>query len=94
MSGRRHVLSDDTLSKNRRIEQILPVDMMFPQAGFFRVPGKALNKKKEEPSWRLLKEERKIYLKKSKCLGEGQQSQRIRNSFQLLSSSSLKMFIV
>ena len=45
MSGRRHVLSDDTLSKNRRIEQILPGDMMFPQAGFFRVPGKALNKK-------------------------------------------------
>lgn len=40
MSGRRHVLSDDTLSKNRRIEQILPGDMMFPQAGFFRVPGK------------------------------------------------------
>ncbi len=46
MSGRRHVLSDDTLSKNRRIEQILPGDMMFPQAGFFRVPGKALNKKR------------------------------------------------
>ncbi len=40
MSGRRHVLSDDTLSKNRRIEQILPGDMMFPQAGFFVYPGK------------------------------------------------------
>lgn len=57
-----------------------------------RVHGKILCKK-EEPSWRLLKEERKIYLKKTKCLGEGQQSLRIRNSFQLL-SPSLKMFIV
>ena len=66
---------------------------MITRSGFFLQSGK-FKHKKEEPSWRLLKEERKIYLKKSKCLGEGQQSQRIRNSFQLLSSSSLKMFIV